>query len=62
MKILEDLKVQFKEIEFVCRCGKTQKVIILVGDDYGFETTTCENCKKRNFIEYDNSFVKVKSL
>ncbi|WP_028951090.1 hypothetical protein [Sulfurihydrogenibium subterraneum] len=62
MKILEDLKIQFKEVEFVCKCGKLQKTVILVGNDYGFETAVCENCKRRNFIEFDNGLVKVKSL
>ncbi len=62
MKTLEDLNIQFKEVEFICKCGKIQKEIVLVEGDYGFQTSNCENCGKRNLVEYDNGFVRVKSL
>lgn len=62
MKTLQDLDIQFKEVEFVCKCGKTQKEVILLEDYYGFHTSTCKNCGRRNIVEYDNGFIIVKSF
>ena len=60
IKTLRECEIEFKEVKYICKCGRIQKAVILVCNNYGFDTKTCENCKKRNFIEFDNGLVKIK--
>jgi hypothetical protein len=57
---MEDL--QFKEVEFVCKCGERKKEVILIEGNYGFQSSYCENCGRRNFVEYENGLLTVKSV
>ncbi|MGB9763649.1 MAG: hypothetical protein ACPLW7_06680 [Minisyncoccia bacterium] len=59
---MEDLDLQFKEVEFVCKCGEKKKEVILVVGDYGFQSSYCENCGRRNLIEYGDGTLTVKSI
>ncbi len=62
MKTFQNLDIYFKEIEFICKCGETQKEDILLEGNYGFHSTTCKNCGKKIIIEYDDGFINVKSF
>ncbi|HEV09169.1 MAG TPA: hypothetical protein ENO34_02070 [Sulfurihydrogenibium azorense] len=62
MKIIEDLNLQFKEVEFICKCGERKKEVMLIEGDYGFQSSHCESCGRRNFVEYESGFLTVKSV
>ncbi len=62
MKIIEDLNLQFKEVEFICKCGERKKEVMLIEGDYGFQSSHCKNCGRRNFVEYESGLLTVKSV
>ncbi|MCX7759709.1 MAG: hypothetical protein N2Z81_00825 [Hydrogenothermaceae bacterium] len=62
MKVKEIVEVEFKEAEYLCKCGTVNKVISLVINGYGFNDSYCKNCGKRYKIEIDENFVYIKSI
>ncbi len=38
IKTLQECEIEFKKVKYVCRCGRIQETVILVVNDYGFDT------------------------
>lgn len=62
MKVKQELNVEFKEAQFLCKCGTVNKQVIIVFNGYGFEDVYCKNCGKRYKIEVDENFTYAKSI
>jgi hypothetical protein len=61
MRTLERLEAEFKEVSFLCRCGETNKKVILVINGYGFDDVKCKKCGRRAMVECDDNVVSVRS-
>lgn len=62
MKVKEDLKVEFKEVTYLCKCGQINRDVALVFNGYGFGDSHCKKCGKRFKIETYENFVDIRSF
>lgn len=55
------MEYRFKDIEFICHCGRINTHTLLLENGYGFDTVYCD-CKTEYRVEYYDNQLSVKRM